>query len=249
MTEVENEGVIEQEAATPVETTESQPPVAEQPKTPEVGSKDYNWRRMEGELQEERNARIAAERKNQELETTLDNAQTPKIQEYEDEFSQLQKDDLITVAQSDERGVKQARQVYLEEKEKEKALALQIEKDAMPAKVRKQYDDYEQVVTNENIDKLVRERPAWETTIKNDFNPHEAAYYLIKQAKFFKENKENKQNQERIESNNQKPVSSNTIAAKGPLSQANAFATQSKADLWAEMTGYAKKVNSVPEMR
>jgi len=235
MTEVDKEGVVEQEVATPVEPTESQPPAAPEPTEPESGTKEYNWRRMEQKVQE-------LERKNQELSTTMQEQLAPPKQEEPDEYSHLEKDDLITVDQSDKRVEKKARQIYAEERAKE-------EQAALPGKVKGQYEDYDQVVTNENIEKLVQERPAWENTIRNDANPYETAYYLIKQAKFYKENTDNKQNQERISANSQKPVSSNTIGKQGPLAQANAFATQSKEDLWAEMQRFSKGAASAPDMR
>lgn len=236
MTEVEeNKGVNEQEAAVPVETTESQPQVTPKPKEPEIGSKEYNWRRMENELQD-------LKRKNEELAKTMQEKASPPQQEELDELDQLQDDDLITVGQVNKLAEKRARKILEEEFAKR-------EKEALPGKVKSQYDDYDQVVTNENIEKLVQERPAWENTIKNDSNPFETAYYLIKQAKFYKSQTENKQNKERIEANSQKPVSSNTLGNGGPLTKANAFATQSKADLWAEMQTYSKRANSAPEMR
>ena len=234
MTEVDKEGVLEQEIAVPVETTESQPPASTEPKEPEVGTKDYNWRKMEQKMQD-------LERKNREMTQTMQEKAAPPKEES-DELAQLQDDDLITVGQVNKLAEKRARQIVAEELSKR-------EREALPGKVKSQYDDYDQVVTNENIEKLVQERAAWETTIKNDPNPYETAYCLIKQSKFYKENNENKQNQERINSNNQKPVSSNTIGKKGPLTQANTFATQSKSDLWAEMQQYSKRASSVPDMR
>jgi len=234
MTEVEeNKGVIEQEAAAPVEATESKPPVSTEPKEPEAGTKEYNWRRMEQKVQE-------LERKNQEMSQTMQDKAPPK--EEKDELSQLQEDDLITVGQVNKLAEQRARQIVSDELAKR-------EQAALPGKVKGQYDDYDQVVTNENIEKLVQERSAWENTIKNDPNPYETAYYLIKQSKFYKESNANKQNQEKIASNSQKPVSSNTIGKQGPLAQAQAFATQSKADLWAEMQKYSKRAASVPYMR
>jgi len=235
MTEVEeNQGVIEQETAEPVETTESQPPVAPEPTEPDAGTKEYNWRRMEQKVQE-------LERKNYEMSQAIQEKTSPP-QEEPDELSQLQKDDIVTYGQVDKLAERRARQIVADELAKR-------EKEALPSRVKEQYKDYEQVVTNENIEKLVKERPAWETTIRNDPNPYEAAYVLIKQASFYKENVENQQNKERIASNSQKPISSNTIGSSGPLAQANAFATQSKEDLWAEMQRCSRGAASAPDLR
>lgn len=243
MTEVDKEGVVNQESAAPVETTENQPSVVSEPVKPEVGTKDYNWRKMEQKLQE-------LESKNQELAKTFQEQSTPAKAEEPDEFAEFQSDDLLTYGQAQKLADKRkkesddrARQIIADELAK-------LERDALPGKVKKQYEDYDQVVTNDNIEKLVQERPAWENTIKNDPNPFETAYCLIKQSSFYKGKIENKQTEERIADNNQKPISSNTIGTqKGPLSQANAFATQSKADLWAEMKNYSKKASTAPQMR
>jgi len=243
MTEVDKEGVVNQEPATPVETTENQPSAVSESTKSDVGTKEYNWRKMEQKLQE-------LESKNQELEKTFKERSTLAKAEEADEFAEFQSDDLLTYGQAQKLSEKRkkesddrAKQIIAEELAKR-------EREELPAKVKKQYEDYDQVVTNENIEKLVQERPAWENTIKNDANPFEAAYCLIKQSSFYKGKIENKQTEERIADNSQKPVSSNTIGAqKGPLSQANAFATQSKADLWAEMKNYSKKAGTAPEMR
>ena len=238
MTEVEdNQGVTEQEAAAPVEATESQPPIVpEEPKKPEPGTQEFNWRRMEQKVQE-------LERKNQELSQTMQEKPSSPKEEVPDELAQLQDDDLITVGQVNKLAEQRARQIVSDELNKR-------EKEALPGKVKKQYEDYDQVVTNENIEKLVQEDPDLEHDIKVSINPYSRAYKEIKRSEFYKTQVSNNQNKERIESNSQKPVSSNTIGNKGgPLSQANAFATQSKDDLWAEMQGYAKGASSAPDMR
>lgn len=236
MTEVEEKVVVKiQDPDTPVEATESQPQAPDEPKKPEEGSKEYNWRRMEQKMQE-------LERKNQELTQVVQEKAAPPKEEAPDELAQLQNDDLTTVDQVNKLAEKRARQIVSEELSKR-------EREALPAQVKGQYEDYDQVVTNENIEKLVQERPAWETTIRNDPNPFEAAYCLIKQSKFYRAKNENKQTEERIADNSQKPVSSNTIGKQGPLTQANAFATQSKDDLWAEMQRHSKRAGSVPDMR
>jgi len=248
MTEVDKEGVIEQEIAVPVETTESQPPASPEPKESETSTKEYNWRKMEQKMQELERKNQNVNARNQELSQLLEEKiKSPK--ETSEELDQLDDEDLPSVGYSKKLAKQAARETYKEEEEKKAEEKAKREREALPGKVKKQYDDYDQVVTNENIEKLVQERAAWETTIKNDPNPYETAYCLIKQSKFYKETAENKQNQDRINSNNQKPVSSNTIGKKGPLTQANAFATQSKSDLWAEMQRYSKRASSVPDMR
>ena len=231
--EAVKEDVIEQEAVVPVQATDDQPQQANSaPKEPEAGSKEYNFRRMEQRLAE-------LGRRNQELENVLRENSQEKIKPEPDELSDLQDDDLITVGQVNKLTQKQAKKIV------EEAFAKKT-KEALPKNTREQFKDYDQVVTNENIEKLVQEDPDLEHDIKVSKNPYARAYKAIKQASFYRQQTENKANSDRIDANNQKPVSSNTVGKQGALSQANAFASWSDEDLRAEMNSCAKRAASVP---
>jgi len=251
MTEVEeNQGVTEQETATPVEATESQSIIAQEvPKKPEAGTQEYNWRRMEQKVQELERNNHETSLKNQELARRLEERINPP-KETSDELEQLDDEDLPSVGYSKKLAKQAAREIYQEEEKKKADEQAKREREALPGKVKKQYEDYDQVVTNENIEKLVQEDPDLEHDIRASVNPYARAYKEIKKSEFYKTMVSNSQNKERIESNNQKPVSSNSIGNKGgPLSQANAFATQSNDDLWAEMQNCSKGAASAPELR
>ena len=216
MTEEANtEDVKEQEAVAPVEATEETS--QDKPQEPTEGSKEFNWRAMERKMGE-------LERQNAELSKAVTQAK-PQA-EPESPEPQLEEDDLITVAQADKRAMRLIEQ-ELAKREKAK----------LPAKTKSQFSDYDQVVTPENIERLIKEDPDLEHDISVARNPYSRAYKAIKQAQFFKDQGANKENEEKIASNSGKPVSSNTIGKQRPLSHANAYAKGSP-DLMAEMQKY-----------
>lgn len=229
--EANNEDVNIQEDVTPVEATEdkSQETSDVKPETTE-GSKEYNWRKMEQKMND-------LERRNQEMSRFIEENTKPPIAEH-DELSELQADDLVTVSQAEKR----ARKIIAEE-------LARREKEALPIKTKAQFEDYDQVVTDEHIKLLVQEDPDLEHDIQVSKNPFARAYKEIKKSRFYQERLKNKANTERIDNNSNKPVSSNTIAKQSPLSQANAFANFSKEDLMREMESCAKRASSVPNMR
>jgi hypothetical protein len=156
--EAKEQDVNIQEPVAPVEeaTVETQ---QEQSK-PEVGTKEYNWRKMESKMQE-------LERRNQELASNLQSMKQPEKQEL-NELEQLQEDDLITVGQMKKLAELRAKQVIEQELAKR-------EQAALPAKTKGQYTDYDQVVTAENIEKLINEDPDLEHDIKVAKNPYARA--------------------------------------------------------------------------
>jgi len=222
MTEEEaKQDVTEQEAVVPADAEQQSTEAPSEPSKPQEKSKDYNWRRMEQKMAE-------LERKNQEYEQSL------KAQNKEpDEFDSLQDDDLVTKAQAEKAAERKAEQIVQKKLEER-------EKAQLPTKTKQKYEDYEQVVTNENLEKLVREDPDLEFDIQHAKNPYDRAYKEIKKANFFREEQKNKANSERIAANSSKPVNSASLNTKNPLDQANAFASWSKDELYREMLSAAR---------
>jgi len=223
MEETEKKDVISQDVVEP-EKTESSPPLVEEnkPKESDVGSKDYNWRRMEEKLRE-------LENRNLELEKTLKNGSEKKPPQ-EDELSQLQADDLITYGQLDKLAEKKARAIFQEEMQK-------TERAKQPQVVKSKYPDFEQVVTTENIEKLIKEDPELEKLIMLSENPFERTYKEIKRSEFYKSKIVTSESDEKIAENQKKPVSSNTLGKQRPLSYANSYA-KGNPELWDEMQKY-----------
>jgi len=221
MTEEASQEDVKQEQQV-VEAPEEAKQSTEKPQEAEAGSKEYNFRRMEQKMKQ-------LEQQNYELMQEMQRAQAPKPQAEPDEFSQLQADDLITFGQvskyTEKMAEKKAREL-VEQEFRKREVAQQ------PAQVKSQYKDYEQVVTPEHIEQLVKEDPELEDLIQKSRNPYERAYKEIKKANFFREKQANKVSAEKIDENSKKPISSNSLGKQRPLSQANAY---SKDELYAEM--------------
>lgn len=229
MEETENKDVIEQEIIEPAnaESSNDQPEVSnETPKDPETGSKEYNWRQMEGKYTKEKEQ---FQRKIWELEQEKQQIASKKDQEKED--IQLEKDDLITYGQVDEivekRAEKKARAIFQEEFQK-------AEKAKQPEMVKQKYTDFEKIVTLENIEKLKKEDPELERLILLSNNPYERVYKEIRRSEFYTSSKKNKESQGKIAENSKKPVSSNSFGKQRPLSYANDYAKGDKS-LWEDM--------------
>ncbi len=217
--EATEQDVKEQEVVEPAEeATESTP----KPQETEVGSKEYNFRKMEQKALQQDNQIY-------ELNQQLQRLQAPKQQEEVDPFAELQKDDLVTFGQVenliDARAEKKTQAAL--EKEFQKREAAQ-----QPVQVKQQYKDYDQIVTPENIEQLIKEDPELEELISKSRNPYDRAYKEVKKSNFFREKSANRENEEKLEENSKKPVSSNSVGSQRPLSQANSY---SKEELYAEM--------------
>lgn len=174
---------------------------------------DYNWSEMRRQMRE----------KDQQIEelrnqfSSLAN-RAPTAQE-QDELEQLAEDDILTVAQAKKLATKMARQVATE--------ALKA-RDASTAEERAalKYPDFAQVVSQENIDKLKREKPRLFNTLaayKED--PYEqalAAYEMIKEKVYTPppDSFEKKKAKE----NSSKPLSVQAMKSTSPIADVNQFA-------------------------
>ena len=214
MEETEQNDVINQEVVTPTQTesSDNQPEDTNKSKEPSAGSKEYNWRQMEDKHKQEIEQ---LQRRNWELEKAKEN--NTASNEEKDELSQLQADDLITYGQLDKLAERKARSIFQEELQK-------AERAKQPLAAKQKYQDFEQIVTAENIEKLKQEDPELERLILLSENPYERTYREIKRAEFFKAHKINKENEEKIAENSKKPVSSNSFGKQRPLSYANDYA-------------------------
>ncbi|MFQ5685087.1 MAG: hypothetical protein ACE5GV_00355 [Candidatus Scalindua sp.] len=217
--EATEKDVKEQEVVeTAEETTESTPASQK----PEEGSKEFNFRKMEQKLSQ-------LENQNYELMQEMQKAQASQKKEEPDELSQLQDDDLITFGQvskyTEKLAEKKARELVEQEFQKREVAQ-------QPTQVKAQFKDYDQVVTPDNIEKLIKEDPELEELIQKSRNPYVRAYKEVKKSNFFREKSANKESEEKLEENSKKPMSSNSLGSQRPLSQANSY---SREELYAEM--------------
>jgi len=224
MTEdTENKDVKNEESVNPPESNESQ---SQKASSPEVGSKEYNWRQMElknRQLEEQLN----------ELKNSINSnkkQEEPTTNKEEDELLSLEDDDLLTKKQAERLAELRAKKIIEEEFSKR-------EKASLPEKTKAQFADFDQVVTTENIEKLIKEDPDLEYDIQVSKNPYARAYKAIKQSQFYNEMKKHSANKEKIEENQRKPISSNSLGKQSPLSTASDYMKGSP-DLFTEMQKY-----------
>ena len=223
--EATQEDVKEQEVVTPEENGATE--TTDQPKEPDVGSKEYNFRQMEQKMQR-------LERQNYELMQEMQKAQTPPVQQEPDELSQLEADDLVTFGQVSKYTEKLAQKKVSEllEQELEKR-----ERAKQPHVVKSKFEDYDQVVTAENIEQLIKEDPELEELIQKSKNPYERAYREVKKSDFWRARTSANAVGKRVEENSKKPISSNAAGSQRPLSQANSY---SRDELYAEMMQFGQ---------
>jgi len=221
MTEEANkEDVTSQEAVIPAEATES----VNQPTPPAEGSKEYNFRAME-----ERNNRLAQEVGL--LKQQISERQQKATEEPPKEEFSLADDDLVTYGQLSKLADARAKKVLEEELNKR-------ERNQMPANAKAKYSDYEQVMSTENINELIKEDADLEHDIQVSRNPFERTYKAIKNSNFYRERVKNQSNQKKIDENLSIPKSANDIGKQSPLTTGTSYANADRKTLWAEMMKY-----------
>ena len=122
----------------------------------------------------------------------------------------------------------------------------QQEQASLEDKMRIRFKDYDDVVTEENIKKLIENDDDLADSIRRASNPYATAYKLVRKSAFFNDEqklKSKKQSDvEKIQKNSQKPASAN-VATK-PLQKANSYASMSKEEmdtLYKEMMECARR--------
>lgn len=229
MTEEETKSVTPQEAAAPEVNSQSQESheasqVASESQEKE-NSKEYNFSRLRKKNEE-------LERQIYELRDSFERKNAPVPEP--DELDSLGEDDIVTMKQARRLAERQA-EAIIEKKLKEKETA------ALPDKTRTQFNDYDQVMTLENVKKFEQEEPGLAAACAKAPNPWEATYKMLK--KFVLPQSEVKSNklEEKMKDNMSKPVSSNALGRNSPLNNANVWAEASKDELYKEMMRAAKR--------
>lgn len=193
---------VEQEVVQPTETEA----VQDQPQ-PQKGSAEYNFGEMRKLVAEQNRQLELQARRLQELENS---SQQPASQSDEIDVDSIDQDAYLTKRQAEAIAYRQTQEMlYLQERA--------FMEDKMRIKCR----DYDEIVTRENIDELIRNEPDLELAIKNAPNPFATAYSFLKKVKGPKQKQSDEA--EKIVRNAQKPVSSNAIPAR-PLATANQYA-------------------------
>ena len=228
--DVNNQNVVDSGAKSENQSQE-QVQKTHESQEPAEGSKEYNFARLreKADLADRKNAEL--ERKIIELTQAFEKKNAPV---EEDELSQLAPDDILTVDQATKLSEKQARKIVQE-------MLKQQEVASLPSKARSQFNDFDSIVTEENIKKLEMDEPGLAAACANAPNPWEATYKILK--KFVTPQQEVKANKGdmKMKENMSMPVSSNSIGRNSPLSNANTWSEASREDLYKEMMQAARK--------
>lgn len=110
----------------------------------------------------------------------------------------------------------------------------QKELETVPDKLRGKFDDFDQVVTKENLEKLEQTEPELFSSIRvqsvqgldaNElFNKGVAAYKTLKSLGYCPNSEEYMKQKQQVHSNHKKPMSAQAIKGSGALHEANMFA-------------------------
>jgi len=176
---------------------------------------------------QEQNRRI------QELEQREYQRSQPQAEQV-DELEGLGQEDYLTRKQAEALALRKAQE-----------LLAQQEYATAEDRVRLKHKDYDDVVSEDNVNELIKDDPEVADLIKSSQNPYAAAYKLIKKSAFYNEKSKKRPSadMEKVAKNTQKPVSSNAVQAR-PLAHANNFSFSSqeeKRQLYEEMMGYANR--------
>jgi hypothetical protein len=223
MSEEEKKDVPNQESVEPEQSQgQIEPQVQEsQSAEPQKGSKEYNFAQLRQKTEE-------LEREVYEFKRREREKNAPQLPQEE----QLADDDILTVAQAKKLAQKQAEEIiYKALQEREKA--------QLPELTRTKFNDFDRIMTQENIKKLETEEPGLADACSKASNPWETTYKILKKFILPQQDVKTTKNDEKMKENLSKPVSSNSVS-RGPLSNANIWSESSKEDLYKEMIQSAR---------
>ena len=219
--DVNNQETVNLEAATEDQSQQ------DQQKT-DANSKEMNFAKLreKSEAAEKKSAEL--ERQMKELLRREEERNRPAPTKEEDELSSLAEDDILTVKQARKLATIQAEELI-------KKTLDQRERATLPDRTRGKFEDFDAVMTEENIKKLELDEPGLAQACFVAPNPWEATYKIVK--KFIVSQQETKASKgdEKMKENLSKPASVNSAGRQGPLNNANLWSEASKEDLYKEM--------------
>lgn len=190
-----------------IEAQSQSPEPTEQAK--EISDKEINFQRMREKLQR-------LEQENQEFKQYITQA-TPKNSPPEEDELGLEDDDI-----PDGRLVKK---LYKQIETLKKTY--EADKQAtLPERLKTKFQDFDQVVTKENLEKLQHTEPEVYASIisgKDLYSKSVSAYKTLKALGIVKDDPY-VQDKERVHQNQTRPLSAQAIRGQGALSEANVFA-------------------------
>lgn len=201
---------IQQEAVVQAQEGNHSPEVPQVEK--EISDKEKNFIRL-------RETKEQLERENRELKQSLNQhiqKTTPQPAQQEDELK-MGDDDLVEgkVVKQLFRELKNLKSSYEQEK-----------LSTVPDRLKTKFSDFDQVVTQENIEKLKKTEPELYLSITSgsDLYAKGVSAYKTLKALGFVEEDPYKAQKEVVQTNHGRPVSAQSIRGQGALSEANIFA-------------------------
>jgi hypothetical protein len=216
MTEEENMGVEEtQEATAQAAESVEHDDVSQEAQESEQSQRndaEYNWAEMRRKMRE----------KDQQIEELRNQfsqiSRREPTQEEKDELEQLAEDDILTVAQAKKLAQKMARKTAEE-------VIKQREAATVEERVQLKFNDYNEVVSQKNIDYLKTTEPELARSLASMSDPYEqavAAYKLLKRVGIKPEEK-NTLEKKKVVKNSGKPLSVNAVTKQSAIGNAHLF--------------------------
>ena len=213
MTNAENP-VVEEEVCQAVDEPQAEEIVQQKAEPPKEDPNQVNWRETRQTLKEQK-------RMIQELQDRLSAQTAIKAPVQEDEYADLRglaKDDLLTMHQAERLAEMKARKIVQEALSKKDPAEVE-------ERMRMKYSDFDEVLTEENVEHLMKTEPTLVKSIRSISDPvqqAEAAYRLAKRL-CPQKNAEAEENMKKIDENQKKPLSSSAVKKSSALDQAHSY--------------------------
>jgi hypothetical protein len=217
------EEVVQPQTEDSIEETQSQETQEASPQPKEDNSKEYNFRKMRERLEQ-------LEQENQRYREIKQASQEEELGE----------DDLVE-GRHFKKGLNEI-----------KEMIRQKELESVPEKLRGKFEDFDQVVTKENLEKLKDTEPELFFSIQSGdgrsanglYAKGVAAYKTLKSLGYSPDGQNIMKQKDHVQSNHKKPLSAQAIKGSGALHEANIFAQgltpELKKQLQKEMAEAAK---------
>ena len=214
-----NEGVEEQEVAQVAPPTESNDSAEEKQKAETFAKKsdeqDRNWKETRRKMQD-------LERKSKEQEELIAQLKAPQRAAPEvDELDKLGDEDIVTKGQAKKLAARMAEEIA-------QRVIYQRENATVEDRLNLKFQDFNQVVTRENIELLKETEPELARSLAHNSDLYEqgiAAYKLLKRLGIGEQEvaKEPVREKQKALANSQKPVSVNAVTKSSAIGNAHMF--------------------------
>ncbi|MGD8305087.1 MAG: hypothetical protein PVF17_00400 [Ignavibacteria bacterium] len=230
--QVEDQDVLDTAECTPEEES-TQKTEENADKEPEETPADRNWREMREMMKELKEQNKALE---QQLQYKDQMSQQQPAPEPEDTYT-FDDDELLTAAQAKklaQQMVKKELQDYQKQQETQN----------IPQKLSQQYPDYNEVVNQENVQKLITDDPETAQDIEalkaDPMRMSRLLYKTLKTKYGITKEEEEMPKPQKTKTENRPPSSSSAVPKRSALAEANAFANgltpELRKQLWEEMS-------------